>query len=89
MKTIQNPSGIKLSLILTPLVFVWFYDLFTMKIVPWSIVVGLISIVAFLVPFTYYCVKQKCYAQMIGAYMAIIMFVIFFCVFGWIITSKI
>ncbi|MDE7426719.1 MAG: hypothetical protein K2M79_02840 [Muribaculaceae bacterium] len=77
MNEIKNPSVNKLSWFLLPLFLVILYDLITRTIPLWSIIIGSISLVLFLIIFTGNAVRQRCYAQMFRIYAILAMFAAF------------
>ena len=75
MKQIQHPNASSLTLLILPgLVAV------PMSSMPhinqkWVIVMGVASFVAYFSVFTYYCIKQKCYKQMVLYYLFYLIFI--------------
>lgn len=77
MNEIKNPSVNKLSWFLLPLIFVILYHRITRTLPLWSIIIGSISLVVFLVIFTRKAIQQKCYGQMLRIYAILAMFAAF------------
>lgn len=74
MKSIQNPSAGKLCLILVPILIVELiaiiFNIYTFKW--WMTAICIASFLGFAIPFTYYCIKQKCYYQLIYTWVLIV-----------------
>ncbi len=80
MKSIKNPSAAKLCWILVPTLVVeviaLIFNIFTFKW--WMTAICIASFLGFAISFTYYCIKQKCYAQLFYAWILIILWAITF-----------
>lgn len=73
MKTIEHPTLGQLCLLMIP-VFVAYAVIFITKTIPtWTIVMGIASVAVFAIAATYFCVRQKCYTQLIRVYIVILM----------------
>lgn len=74
MKRIQHPSMGQLGLFLVPIVIVFIVaiikDIYVFPF--WITIICLILFAAFIIPFTYQCIKQKCYLQLLYAYLLFI-----------------
>lgn len=66
MKSIKNPSAGKLCWILVPILVIELiaiiFNIYAFKW--WMTTICILSFVGFAAPFTYYCIKQKCYYQL-------------------------
>lgn len=78
IKTIQNPGQWTLAISLIPLAIVLIYVIVSRHIPTWTYIVGIGSIVLYLGLLTYFCIKQKCYAQLARSYTIIIVGIIIF-----------
>ena len=80
MKTIENPSGRKVGLLLIP-AFLMLVAIPILKSIPvWVIVVSVLSFASYLWVLTYYCVRQKCYRQLTVNCTVIVLWVVIFVV---------
>lgn len=80
MKTIENPSGRKVGLLLIP-AFLMLVAIPILKSIPvWVIVVSALSFASYLGVLTYYCVRQKCYRQLAVNCIVIVLWVVIFVV---------
>lgn len=80
MKTIENPSGRKVGLLLIP-AFLMLVAIPILKSIPvWVIVVSVLSFASYLGVLTYYCVRQKCYRQLTVNCTVIVLWVVIFVV---------
>lgn len=84
MKTIQNPNQWKLSIALIPVPVLLVYVVVTRSFPSWIWIVFALSTALYMGLLTYYCIKQKCYTQLIRNYIALILWVVTF-----IATSRI
>lgn len=80
MKTIQNPNIWKLGISLIPIPILFAYVMVIKDFPVWVFVAGIISTVVYMALVTYYCVKQKCYAQLLQNYLVLIVWAIIFTV---------
>lgn len=78
IKTIKNPSQWTLAISLIPLAIVLIYVIVSRNIPTWAYIVGIGSIVLYFGLLTYFCIKQKCYAQLARSYAIIIVGIIVF-----------
>ncbi len=65
MKMIKNPSLIKISIVLIPIPLLMIYTVVVKAFPVWALVVAIVSLVSYLSIASYYCIKQKCYGQLI------------------------
>lgn len=65
MKAIKNPSERKIGVSLIPIFLVLIYVIITKSFPVWALIVGAGSLVIYMSLLTYYCIKQKCYQQLI------------------------
>lgn len=80
MKTIENPSGRKVGLLLIP-AFLMLVAIPILKSIPvWVIVTSALSFASYLGVLTYYCVRQKCYRQLTVNCIVIVLWVVIFVV---------
>lgn len=80
MKTIENPSGRKVGLLLIP-AFLMLVAIPILKSIPvWVIVVSALSFASYLGVLTYYCVCQKCYRQLAVNCIVIVLWIVIFVV---------
>ncbi len=80
MKQIQNPSNWKLSIALLPLIVVMVIVIVMRTVPVWAIAVGVISLLTYLSLLAYFCIKQKCYNQLLTNIIVIILWIIFYLV---------
>lgn len=78
MKKIKNPGIWKLGISLLPIPILCIYIIATRTFPAWILIVGLISTAVYMALVTYYCIKQKCYAQLAQNYLALISWTIIF-----------
>lgn len=78
MKQLSNPSVWKLAILLIPIPLIMIYEFCTRSNPTWAIIICIISLVAFTIPFTYFCVKQKCYKQLASLSICLITWAIIF-----------
>jgi hypothetical protein len=92
MKTIKNPGIWKLGISLIPIPLIYLYIILTKSMPMWTFIVGILSVVVYMVLVTYFCIKQKCYAQLIQNYATLIgwciVFVIQFYYIDIVFSSK-
>ncbi len=80
MKRIENPSSRKLSWLLIPIFLVLAF-MALMKAIPvWVVIVGIMSVAAYLSALTYYCIKQKCYGQLALNWIMLFMWILIYMV---------
>ena len=77
MKQIKDPGQWKLAIALIPIPLVYVYMIITRTTPQWTFFVGIASAVLYMSLLTYYCIKQKCYGQLISNCIVLI---------GWIIA---
>lgn len=77
MKQIQNPSNWKLAILLIPVVAMMLVVAFSRTLPIWAIVVAAVFFVSYLGALTYYCIKQKCYKQLISNIVILVWNIIF------------
>lgn len=80
MKTIKNPNIWKLgiSLIPIPLLIIYVIAFRPYPIPIWIWIVGAISVIVYMGLVTYFCIKQKCYAQLTQNYLVLFVWAIIF-----------
>lgn len=80
MKRIENPSSRKLSWLLIPIFLVLAF-MTLMKAIPvWVVIVGIMSVAAYLSALTYHCIKQKCYGQLALNWIILFMWILIYMV---------
>ena len=80
MKTIENPDGRKVGLLLIP-AFLMLVAIPILKSIPvWVIVISALSFASYLGVLTYYCVRQKCYRPLTVNCIVIVLWVVIFVV---------
>lgn len=72
MEKIKNPSEWQLGILLVPLVIMMIMVIIMKRMPVWAIVIGALSFASFLGAMTYYCIKQKCYRQLVANYAVVI-----------------
>lgn len=80
MKRIENPNSRKLSWLLAPIFLVLAFMVLIRRIPVWVVVVGIMSVAAYLSVLTYYCIKQKCYGQLALNWIILFMWILIFVV---------
>lgn len=78
IKQIQNPSNGKLLLVFIPFIIIMGIRIASGSMGNWPMIIGIISTVIYLGLLTYYCVRQKCYTQLLVNAVVILMAVGFF-----------
>lgn len=78
MKQIENPNNWQLGILLLPVVFVCIMVIVQRTFAPWAKITMLASFVLYLAALTYFCLRQKCYGQLITNYVVVIMWAIIF-----------
>lgn len=76
MKTIKNPNVGKLNYILLPIFLVITYTIFTQSFPLWATIVCIVSLITYMGLFAYFCIKQKCYTQLVIGSIIIIVWVV-------------
>lgn len=82
MKTIQHPNSKQVSYALIPIYILCAYVIISHSIQTWVYIVGAISFITYFALVTFFCIKQKCYQQLIlnyafGALFALIFYLQF------------
>lgn len=78
MKKIANPTIRPFRLAVIPYILLMVYCVTVGEYPVWAIVVGVASLLAFVVGVGYNCVRQKCYGQMAAAYGIVLGFTVLF-----------
>ena len=71
---IQSPSTWTLSLTLIPIIVVVVIAMVIKTIPTWAMLVSVISLITYLSLLVYFCLKQRCYAQLMINIIVIIFF---------------
>lgn len=87
MKTIENPNGRKLAVLLIP-AFLMLVVIPILKSIPvWTIVVSVISVVSYMAALTYYCIRQKCYRQLAVNYIVLFVWALVLIIQFWVVPN--
>ena len=76
MKQIQSPSNWTLSIALAPIIVMVVIALIMKSVPTWAIVVSVISLVTYLALLAYFCIRQKCYGQLITNIVIIVLWIV-------------
>lgn len=76
MKTIKNPSAGTISLLLIPIAIIFTIRAFFGYYAQWLLIVGGIFLAIYTTLITYFCVRQKCYAQLARILLIVIFMVL-------------
>ena len=68
MKTIGRPTSFKIGLLLLPAIFAFIMVLVQHTFATWAEITIFTSFILYLAVLTYFCVRQKCYGQLIINY---------------------
>ena len=71
MKQIHKPSNWLICIFLIPAVLAFCFILANVATPLWAIVTICVSIVSYLSVLTYYCIRQKCYGQLVANYVVL------------------
>lgn len=80
MKQIQSPSNWTLSIALIPIIVMLGITIVIKTIPTWAIVVSVISLITYLSLLSYFCIKQKCYGQLITNIIVIAFWIVIYLV---------
>lgn len=83
-RRIQNPTVEKLGLLLIPAMIALILTFFLRSFPWWNVAMFTVSIVAYFAAVTYYCVKQKCYGQLLRNYLSLVFCIIILMVIHYI-----
>lgn len=61
IKQINNPTNGQLSILLAPGVIACLISILTRDIATWALWTMIVSLAAYFISLTYFCIRQKCY----------------------------
>ena len=78
MKQIKKPSNWLISILLLPAIFAFYIVIVHNTASTWVIIAALASFISYLATLTYFCLRQKCYGQLIVNYIVVAIWIIIY-----------
>ena len=78
MKQIKKPSNWLIAILLIPAVFAFCIIVANSFAPVWAIITICLSLASYLAVLTFYCIRQKCYEQLIVNYVVIVFWAIIY-----------
>lgn len=78
MKQIEKPSNWLIGILLIPAILVFFYIILIGSSPIWAIATICISVSLYLATLTFFCIRQRCYRQLIVNYIVIVLWVLIY-----------